>query len=119
MTCQHKKEYAERETQVNIALKGIRDGTYMSIDHTVKVLGVARTTLQRRMKGGKTRKEAREATQLLTAQDEKVTVDWISTATASGNPVTHSYIREMAHTIRASYVNTPDKFLHPCGTSWL
>ena len=115
----HKKECAERETQVEIALKGIRNGTYVSIDHAVKVLDVARTTLRRSMKGGKTRKEAREATQLLTAQDEKAIVDWITTATTSGNPVTHSYIREMADAIRASYANAPDEFLRPCGTSWL
>lgn len=63
MVCPHKQEIADRETQVEVALEGLRDKTYTSIDHAVKALGVARTTLRRRVNGGKTRKEAREPTQ--------------------------------------------------------
>jgi hypothetical protein len=60
----------------------------------VKELGVARTTLRRRVNGGKTRKEAREPTQLLTQQEEKALADWITSATAAGRPITHRYIKE-------------------------
>ena len=60
---------------MKITVEGIQDGTYMSIDHAVKALNVPRTTLHRRLKGGKTWKEAREATQLLTAQEEKTLAD--------------------------------------------
>jgi hypothetical protein len=41
------QEAAQRETQVEIALEGLRDGRYMSIDQAVKPLGLARTTLRR------------------------------------------------------------------------
>ena len=62
---------AERETQIKIVLQGLMDGTYMSIDHAVNSLGVSKTTLIRRSKGGKSRQEDREAFQLLTPQEEK------------------------------------------------
>ena len=97
----------------------MQDGTYRSIDHAVKELGVPRTTLRRRLKGGKTRKEARELTQLLTVQEENALANWISNATASGNPVTHSYIKEVAEGIRTSRTNVVNEFLRPIGTSWL
>jgi len=61
----HKKECAEREVQIQIAVEGVWNGTYMSIDHAVKAL-----------------------------------VDWITNA--SGNPITHSYIKEEAERIRTS-----------------
>jgi len=65
---------------MNVAVEGVQNGTYRSIDHAVKALGVSRTTLRRRLKGGKTRKEAREPTQLLTVQEEKALADWIINA---------------------------------------
>jgi len=105
MVRRHKKECAERELQMNIAIDGIRDGTYMSIDHAVTSLGVARTTLRRRMKGGKTRKEARESMQLLTHQKEKALADWITSATASGHPI----LPKSRHHLRRSelYLRVP------------
>ena len=115
----HNKECAERKVQMKIAVDGVQNGTYMSVDHAVKALGVSRTTLRRRLKGGKTRKEAREPTQLLTVQEEKALADWITNATALGNPVTHSYIKEVAEGIRTSRADVVNEFLRPIGTSWL
>jgi len=37
----------ERETQMEIALEGLQHGIYISMDHTMKVLRVSRTTLRR------------------------------------------------------------------------
>src|SRR5436190_13113194 len=88
----HKKECTEADTKMEIAVMGVQDGTYLSIDEAVKLLKVPRTTLCRRMKGGKSRKEAREKTQLLTCQEEKALADWISKATVAGNPVTQLII---------------------------
>jgi len=47
------------------------------------------------VKAEKTRKEAREPTQLLTQQEEKALADWITSATAAGHPITGRYIREI------------------------
>jgi len=59
---------------MKIAVDGVHNGTYISVNHAVKELGVSRTTLCRRLKGGKTWKEARELTQLLIVQEEKALV---------------------------------------------
>jgi len=105
--------------QTEIAIEGIETGTYMSIDHAAKALGVSRTTLRRRLKGGKTRKQARESMQLLSAQEEKALVDWIANAAASGNPVTQAYIKEVAEGIRKSRTEVTPEYLRPIGSSWL
>jgi hypothetical protein len=80
----HKKECAEREVQMKIAVEGVQDGTYMSIDYAVKALA-----------------------------------DLITNATVSGNPVTHSYIKEVAEGIRTSRTDITNEYLHPIGTTWL
>jgi len=49
---------------MEIALEGLQHRTYILMDHTIKVLRVSRTTLCRRVKAGKKRKEAREPTQV-------------------------------------------------------
>jgi len=103
---------------MEIALEGLCNGTYTSIDHAVKVLGVSRTTLRRRVKGGKTRKEAREPTQLLTQQEEKALADWITSATAAGHPITHRYIKEMVQGIRESRADVQPEYLRPIGKNW-
>ena len=68
MTRRKKGKVIEREKQVQIALAGLRDGTYMSVDQVVMALGVSKTTLHRRLKGGKSRSEAQEWRQALTRQ---------------------------------------------------
>jgi hypothetical protein len=114
----HKKEYAEREMQTQIAVEGVRNGTYMSVDHAAKALGVSRTTLRMRLSGRQTRKEARESQQLLSTQEEKALADWIANAASSGNPVTHAYIKEVVEGIRKSRSQITDEYLRPIGSSW-
>jgi transcriptional regulator of acetoin/glycerol metabolism len=60
MACRKNGKVAERERQVQIALAGLQNGTYMSIDQAVAALGVPKTTLYRRVKGGKSWSEAQE-----------------------------------------------------------
>jgi len=96
MVCRRNEKAEEAEKKMQIAIAGVKDGTYRSIDHAVKELGVSKTTLTRRLKGGKSRSEGQENNQLLTTQEEKALETWINTSTAAGNPVQHSFIREMA-----------------------
>ena len=70
------------------------------------------------MRGEKTRSEAREPQQLLTAQEEKALCDWISHSTAVGNPIPHSYIKEMAEEIRRTRVGEELGFVRPIGSTW-
>jgi len=104
---------------MQLAIAGLADGTYMSVDQAVKALGVPRSTLRRRKNGGKSRREAKEKGRLLKDQEERALVDWISLCTTAGNPVGHEFIREMAEELRKSRADPEDKFLRPIGTTWV
>ena len=95
---------AERERQMQIALAGLSDKTYLSIDQAASALGVDRTTLRRRWNGGNSAQQAREATQHLSRQEELALAKWISISTATGHPVKHAFIRDMAEKIRQPHV---------------
>ena len=110
---------AEHAAKTALAIEGLADGTYTNREQAAVAVGISETTLRRRLKGGKTQAEAREAQQLLTCQEEKALVDWISHATASSNPVPHQYIKEMAEAIRANRVEQEHTFLCPLGTTWM
>lgn len=115
MTRRKNGKVSEREQQVQIALAGLRDGTYMIIDQAVTALGVSKTTLHRRMKGGKSCTEAQEWQGALTRQEEKALAKWISTSSATGNPVQHPFIREMAEELRKTCVSSNSEFTPPFG----
>jgi hypothetical protein len=75
----------------------------------------SKTTLNRRINGGKSKKEACEYQQLWTRQEEKALAEWISYAVGAGSPVGHDYIHEMAHEIQVSRVGTEGTFIRPTG----
>ena len=118
MTLRKNGKVTERERQVQIALAGLRDGTYMSVDQAVAALGVSKTTLYRRVKGGKSRGEAQEWRQALTKQEEKALAKWISMSSATGNPVRHPFIHEMAEKLRETRVASTSEFTLPLGPDW-
>ena len=62
--------------------------------------------------------QACERQQLLTAQEEKALVDWISHAAGVGNSVPYSYIKEMTEEIRRTRVGQELKFIRPMGDKW-
>jgi hypothetical protein len=107
----------EAEKTLQKAIAGIKDGTYRSVDHAVKETGVSKATLHRRLKGGKSRSEAKQSVQRLTPQEESALAAWISISTATGNPVQHDFIREMAEKLlkyRLSHEIVPQ-----LGSSWV
>jgi len=89
----------EAEKKMKIAITGMKDRMYRSVDQAAKELSISKTILIRRLKGGKSRSEGQETNQLLTTQEEKALATWISTSMATGNPVQHEFIREMAETL--------------------
>ena len=114
----HNEKAEEAEKKMQLAITGVKDRTYRSVDHAAKELGVSKTTLIRRLKGGKSRSEGQETNQLLTTQEEKAMAAWISTSTAAGNPVHHDFIREMAEKIIKRRV--PDSQVVPqIGPTWV
>ena len=64
MTLRKNGKVTERERQVQIALAGLRDGTYKSVDQAVAALGVSKTTLHRRARVKITGRSSRMATSI-------------------------------------------------------
>lgn len=108
----------EREKAIQKAIAGVKDRTYRNADHAAKELGVSKTTLHRRLKGGKSRVEGKENQQRLTPQEEKALAAWISASTRSGNPVQHDFIREMAEHLIKQRVGD-DQIVPQLGSSWV
>jgi len=86
----------EREKAIEKAIAGVKDRTSQSINQAAKELGVSKATLHRRLKRGKSRSEGKENQQQLTPQQEKALATWIGASTATGNPIQHDFIWEMA-----------------------
>jgi len=63
MVCSINVKAEEAEEKIQTALAGIKDGTYTSVYQAAKELGVSRATLDRRLKGGKSRTKAKESAQ--------------------------------------------------------
>ena len=85
----------------------------------VTALGVSKTTLHHQVKGGKSWREAQEWRQNLTKQEEKALAQWISTSAATGNPVRHLFIREVAEKLRETRVAFSSIFISPLGFNWV
>jgi len=118
MVCHKNPEASQQDSQYAIGVTDIQDGTYANVAEASKALGLSQATMARRLNGGKTRTEVREDQQLLTQQEEKALVDWISQATATGNPISHPYMKKIAEEIRKSRAGTTREFLKPIGTTW-
>jgi hypothetical protein len=91
---------AESEENVLKALAGLRSGQYDNLSKAARETGASKATLLRRLKGGKTRAEAREEQQMLSQAQETALASWITDLTATGHPAHHDFIREMAEEIR-------------------
>src|ERR1700741_884295 len=94
------QKVVELEAKIQAALEGISSGKYTTRYQAAKALGLSEASLARRIKGGKSRYEAREKQQAMTKGEEKSLERWIERLTATGHPATHEFIREMAEEIR-------------------
>ena len=88
------------EARVQKALNQTKGKDRTTGYRAAKDTGASKSTLYRRLSGGKSRAEAREAQQLLHKYEEKSLVVWITMMAATGNPVSHACVREMAEEIR-------------------
>lgn len=115
---------AETEKKVQEALLGLESGKYANPHVAAQALGISTSTMNRRANGGLSRQEANEPNQFLTAGEEAALVQWITQATASGYPVRHALLRDMALEIkkeRATTVNDKSETLvvyTPTGKEW-
>jgi Tc5 transposase DNA-binding domain len=91
---------SQNEQKVQAALTNVSKGKFKTAYGASKAHGTSTATLYRRLNGGLTRAQAREAQQILTRYEEKALIVWLTMMSATGNPVSHSFVREMAEEIR-------------------
>ena len=115
----------DTEAKVKDALHQVQGGKIKTGYAAAKSFGVSKSTMYRRLSGGKTRAEAREEQQLLSKHEEKALIVWITMLAATGNPVSHPMVRAMAEEIRQQRVesiNEADCVLvdyPPIGEGWV
>lgn len=115
---------AETEKKVQEALLGLKSGKYANPHAAAQALGISTSTMNRRANGGLSRQEANEPNQFLTAGEETALTQWITQTTASGYPVRHSLLRDIALEIkreRTTTINDKSETLvvyTPTGKEW-
>ena len=93
------KTAANNEAKVQEALNALSRGEFPNAYQVAKHFKVSFSTLEQRLKGDKSIKESHEPVQLF-AILEKALAGCITRLTASGFPITHDLLREMAEEIR-------------------
>src|ERR1700738_3507396 len=113
------KRPGRAQTAENIAkaIAGLDDGTYENPNQAVIATGAPRATLFRRLRGGKTRREANIQNQALTPPEEFALISFVKRATALGHPIRHAYLRELAEVLRKHRVT--EEGLFPLGKDWV
>ena len=81
-------------------MNALENKEFHTVCSAAKHFKVSPSTLGRRWAGGKSRAEARESQQLLTAAEEKALAERIRQMTVTGHPPTQNLIREIAHELR-------------------
>lgn len=82
--CKQRDEKAENLAK---ALAGIQDGTYANMHQAAQATGASVATISRRLRGGKTRREANAHRQNLSVAEEAALVTWIERLSSTGHPV--------------------------------
>ena len=80
---------AKRGDNISLAVTGLKDGTYASRKEAATALGVARSTLGRRLRGGLSCKEAMARRRNLTPHEERVLAEWITRRRAAGHNIAY------------------------------
>jgi hypothetical protein len=85
----------DNEEQIQLALSALQNSECSSVNAAATQFNVSRSTLQRRVSGGKSQSQAAATRQNLT-NAEKTLAHWISRYALTGHPVTHALVVEMA-----------------------
>src|SRR5436190_10521701 len=113
-----------QKQKLEAAVTGVSKGKFKTAYKAAKALGVSKSTLYRRQSGRLTRAQAWEAQQILSRSEEKALIVWLTMMAATGNPVSHSFVREMAEEIRQKrLVGVNDEYVTlvsypPISKSW-
>ena len=94
------KTVIDREKGIKAALNALENKEFRTVCSAAKHFKVSPSTLGRRWAGGKSRAEAHESQQLLTAAEEKALAERIRQMTVTDHPPTQNLICEIAHELR-------------------
>lgn len=100
------------EKDMSAALQMVAEG--MSVNKAAEANGINRSTLQGRIKGSTTPREAQKPRQKLSDIQEKHLRDWIIIQADLGCPVSHQQVREFA-----SKIAVRNGFPEGVGKNWL
>jgi hypothetical protein len=100
------------EKDISAALQMVADG--VSVNKAAEACGINRSTLQGRVKGSTTPREAQKSRQKLSDVQEKRLRDWIIVQADLGCPVSHQQVREFA-----SKIAVRNGFPEGVGKNWL
>src|SRR5437762_13022836 len=87
---------ADIEANILKALAALSLKEFPNTNQAAKHSNISPITLGRRLTGGKSIAESHESTQLLSIPEQKALAQCITRLTASGLPVTHALLQEMA-----------------------
>ena len=115
---------SQNEQKVQAALTNMSKSKFKTAYAAAKEHEVSMTTLYHRWRGGLMCAQAWEAQQILSRSEEKALIVWLTMMAATGNPVSHSFVWEMAEEIRQKrLVGINDEYITlvsypPISKSW-
>jgi Tc5 transposase DNA-binding domain len=102
------------------ALAGFDDGTYENPNQASKATGTPVNTIYGRLRGRKSRREVNTTNQALTPAEEMALVQWVQRLSATGHPVRHPFLVELAEEIRDQRLKAKDNVVkRPLGQKWV
>jgi len=125
MTENHAQRVTTTTTLRNLdkALAGLNDGTFVHVRQAARATGTTRSTIQRHLNGGRSKREAQHSHQQLSPDEERALAKWVQRLSSTGHPVHHPFLRELAEEIRKPRVTADELVVDPSrrqlGKNWV
>jgi len=105
------------------ALAGLNDGTFLHIRQAARATGMTRSTIQWHLNGGRSKREAQHSRQQLSPDEERALAKWVQHLSSTGHPLHHPFLYELAEEIRKPGVTIDEFFVDPSrrqlGKNWV
>ena len=104
MTKPKKPESSQHNQKLVNTLVDLADETYENPNQAAKATGASPATIDRHLRGGKTRREVNVKNQALTPAEESALISFIKHAIALAHPIHQEYLHELAEVLRKERV---------------
>src|SRR2546423_1336408 len=105
--------------QLDNALAGLNDGTFVHVREASRVTGITRSTIGRHLHGGLSKREAQRSRQQFPPNEELALAKWVQHLSSIGHPVHHSFLHELAEEIRKPHMVDSSEILTKLGKNWV